>query len=82
MRDFSCLAVSFIINAFEKSANFPFHYSMFKGIFPDIWKEANVFSLLKKDDPSSISNYRPISLLNKIGKIIEKMSINICLISF
>ena len=45
---------------------------MSKGIFPDIWKEANVSLLFKKDDPSSVSNYRPISLLNTIGKVMEK----------
>ena len=27
---------------------------MSKGIFPDIWKEANVSPLFKKDDPSSV----------------------------
>ena len=50
-----------------------FNYSMSKGIFPDIWKEANVSPLFKKDDPSSVSNYRPISLLNTIGKVMEKI---------
>ena len=43
-----------------------------KGIFPDIWKEATVSPLFKKDDPSPVSNYRPISLLNTTGKVMEK----------
>ena len=47
---------------------------MSKGIFPDIWKEVNVSHLFKKDDPSSVSNYRPISLLNTIGKVMEKIA--------
>ena len=59
-----------------------FNYSMSKGIFPDIWKEANVSPLFKKDDPSSVSNYRPISLLNTIGKVMEKLFTNTCLTSF
>ena len=46
---------------------------MSKGTFPDMWKEANVSPLFKKDDPSSVSNYRPISLLNTIGKVMEKI---------
>ena len=46
---------------------------MSKGTFPDMWKEANVPPLFKKDDPSSVSNYRPISLLNTIGKVMEKI---------
>ena len=58
------------------------NYSMSKGIFPDIWKEANVSPLFKKDDPSSVSNYRPISLLNTIGKVMEKLFTNTCLTSF
>ena len=28
--------------------------------------------LYKKDDPSLVSNYRPISLLNTIGKVMVK----------
>ena len=55
---------------------------MSKGIFPDIWKEANVSPLFKTDDPSSVPNYRPISLLNTVGKVMEKMFTNICLTSF
>ena len=59
-----------------------FNYSMSNGIFPDIWKEANVSPLFKKDDPSSVSNYRHISLLNTIGKVMEKCSQHTCLTSF
>ena len=40
---------------------------MSKDIFPDIWKETNVSSLFKRDDPSAVSKYRPITLLNTIG---------------
>ena len=59
-----------------------FNTSMSKSHFPDIWKEANVSPLHKNDDPSLVSNYRPISLLSALGKVMEKMFINICLISF
>ena len=37
------------------------------------WKEANVSPVHKKDDPSVVSNYRPISLLNTICKAMEKI---------
>ncbi|MCG7877682.1 MAG: reverse transcriptase domain-containing protein [Candidatus Thiodiazotropha endolucinida] len=50
-----------------------FNYSLAKCVFPDKWKEANVSPLFKKDDPSLISNYRPISLLSTIGKVMEKI---------
>ena len=40
---------------------------------PDVWKEANVPLLYKKDDPSLVSYFRPISLLKTIGKVMEKI---------
>ena len=40
---------------------------------PDIWKIANVSSIHKKDDKSSIENYWPISLISSVGKIFEKV---------
>ena len=66
----------------SRPLSYLFNYSMSKGIFPDIWKEANVSPLFKKDDPLSVSNYRSMSLLNTIGKVMEKMFTNICLTSF
>ena len=42
------------------------------GIFPNSLKKAIVLPLLKKDNPDLMSNYRPISLLPKLSKIIEK----------
>ena len=42
------------------------------GIFPDSLKKAVVLPLFKKDDPEIMSNYRPISILPKLSKIIEK----------
>ena len=50
-----------------------FNHSMSSSCFPDIWKEANVSPLYKKDDSSLVSNYRPISLLSALGKVMEKI---------
>ena len=50
-----------------------FNYSLFTGKLPSIWKLANVTPIYKKDDPSDVSNYRPISLLSTIGKVLEKI---------
>ena len=43
------------------------------GKVPSIWKQANVSPIYKKDDPSVVSNYRPISLLSTVGKILERI---------
>ena len=42
------------------------------GIFPDSLKIAKAVQLFKKDDPTTVNNYRPISLLDSIPKIFEK----------
>ena len=38
--------------------------------FPDILKLAKVIPVYKNDDPHEISNYRPISVVSPIGKIV------------
>jgi hypothetical protein len=50
-----------------------FNMSLHKGIFPDIWKQANVMPLFKKGKHSDINNYRPVSLLSSISKVFEKV---------
>ena len=42
------------------------------GIKPRSFKKAVVLPLYKKDDPELMSNYRPISILPTLSKIIEK----------
>ena len=42
------------------------------GIVPSIWKRANVTPIHKKDEKSLVSNYRPVSLLCTIGKVMER----------
>lgn len=41
-------------------------------VFPACWKQANVSPIFKKSDPSKPSNYRPISLLSCLGKLMER----------
>ena len=50
-----------------------FNHSLSQGVFPDLLKLAKVNPILKKDDPHEISNYRPISLLPSISKVLEKI---------
>ena len=66
-----------ILKELSRPLSFPlcdlFNFSLSKGKVPAIWKEANVTPILKKNDPSFVSSYRPISLLNTIGKVLEKI---------
>ena len=45
-------------------------------IFPDSMKKASIRPLHKKEDPNIISNYRPISILPCLSKVIERSASN------
>ena len=49
-----------------------FNLSLSCGKFPVGWKEANVTPIFKKDSKKLVSNYRPISLLPIVSKVLEK----------
>lgn len=51
--------------------------SLALGTFPDILKTACVIPVFKKDDPLNIGNYRQISLLSALSKLIERIVYNI-----
>ena len=48
------------------------NWSLSAGVFPSIWKEANVTPVPKPGLPN-ISNFRPISVLNSFSKLIERI---------
>ena len=50
-----------------------FNRSLSDSTFPDIWKKANVHPLFKSGDKSLARNYRPISLLDSLGKVFERI---------
>ncbi len=50
--------------------------SLATGIFSKAWKHAMVVALYKSGDSNSINNYKPISLLPVISKILEKIVAN------
>ena len=50
-----------------------FNRSLSENMFPSVWKIAHVIPLFKKDDPSLVSNYRPVSLLSCVSKIMERI---------
>lgn len=49
-----------------------FNRSLQQGYFPPPWKDGYLTPIHKKDDKSLPSNYRPISLLDPIGKTMER----------
>ena len=49
-----------------------FNLSVMKVFFPDILKIANVVPLFKKEDSMLFSNYRPVSLLCTLSKVLER----------
>ena len=50
-----------------------FNLSFMTGVFPDSLKIAKVIPIHKKDSKLVVSNYRPISILSNLDKILEKL---------
>ncbi len=50
-----------------------FNLSFSTGIFPEKLKESRIVPIYKTGDPSLCDNYRPISLVNTLSKILEKI---------
>ena len=54
-----------------------FNQSISSGIFPSDWKNSNIVPIPKSKSPSSSpSDYRPISLLPRISKVLERLVFN------
>ena len=53
-----------------------FNMSMSTCALPDSWKHAFVVPIHKKGDKCKADNYRPISLLNGVSKIMERLVFN------
>ena len=50
-----------------------FNLSISEGVFPHLMKSADVIPLYKAKERHSVTNYRPISLLTTLSKILEKI---------
>ncbi|CAK1591293.1 unnamed protein product [Parnassius mnemosyne] len=46
------------------------------GVFPSTWKDAHIIPLPKKPNPTSFSEYRPISILPFLSKVLERLVYN------
>ncbi len=58
-----------------------FNFSLTSGVFPSPWKYANVVPVFKKSDRQRVENYRPVSLLPTLSKVLERI-VNSSLYSF
>ena len=53
-----------------------FNLSLLSGVYPDKLKISKTIPIFKKGDSYKVSNYRPISLLSNINKLLEKIMFN------
>jgi hypothetical protein len=69
--------IKLIFKAIPKTLTLLYNECLKKGIFPDNWKIAKVIPITKpgKEGSEDPSKYRPISLLNTEGKVVEKLLI-------
>lgn len=49
------------------------NYSLFTSSFPSAWKKAHVLPLPKVSNPSSVTQFRPISILPILSKVLESV---------
>jgi hypothetical protein len=47
--------------------------SIIQGVVPDDLKLARVVPLFKKNDKTDVGNYRPVSILSVISKVLERI---------
>jgi hypothetical protein len=65
--------IKFVINEIATPLAHIFNRSLTSGIFPSKLKKSRVIPIFKSGQKSDCDNYRPISLLSSISKILEKI---------
>ena len=55
------------------SLNALYNLSLSTGSFPSEWKHAHITPIFKNGSKNLVNNYRPISLLNSVSKILERV---------
>ena len=61
------------INLVSKPLTLIYNASLERGIFPQIWKLARVTPIHKAGTKTDVNNYRPISVLSVVSRILEKI---------
>ena len=59
-----------------RSLTFKISQSIATGVFPNAWKRARVSPIFKADFRTDPNNYRPISVLPVVSKLIERVVFN------
>ena len=67
-----CTSTKDAVDVITPSLTTLFNLSIQTRSFPSIWKTAKVIPLFEKSDKQDASNYRPISILPTLNKILEK----------
>ena len=71
--DLSNMLLKKIVHTIKGPLTYIFNRSLSTGIFPDLMKIAKVLPLFKAGEKTLCGNYRPISLLPVIYKVLEKI---------
>ena len=69
------------VNIITEPLTILFNRCLNEGIFPNIWKIAHVTPLHKKGPENLCNNYRPISLLSCVGKVLERC-VHSCVLNY
>lgn len=51
-----------------------FNHSFSYGVYPELWKTAIICPIPKVKCPSKLSDFRPISILYSISKVLERLA--------
>ena len=62
-----------VANEISKPLAFIINKSLSSGIVPDLWKISKVTPLYKSDSKSDFNNYRPISVLPCLSKVLKQV---------
>lgn len=60
-------------NSLSKPLHIIFNECVIKGVFPSIWKIANIAPVHKSGSRVDVGEYRPISLLSILSKVFERL---------
>ena len=71
--DFPVSVLKESVSAYYKKLTDTFNNCIRSGTFPEIFKKAEVTAVFKKGDPTSKTDYRPVSTLLNFSKYFEKL---------